>query len=133
MVVLPALALLTTALLFGGSLLYSAAFAAFPFRYLPPPQAGSLLRQAFPHFYLGTLLLAGLTALLLLVIDRSSGVIMAIAALAAVPARQLLMPAINAASDAGDRRRFHGLHGLSVLLGLAQIAAYGWVLLRIAL
>jgi len=39
------LAVLTTALLFGGMTLYSFGFAAFLFSAMPPPQAGALLRR----------------------------------------------------------------------------------------
>ena len=47
-----ALALLTTALLFGGMVLYSFGFAAFLFTALPAETAGPTIRRAFPHFYL---------------------------------------------------------------------------------
>ena len=47
-----------------------------------------------------------------------------------VPARQVLMPAINAATDAGATGRFKGLHTLSVLITLGHIALTGWVLAR---
>jgi hypothetical protein len=49
-----------------------------------------------------------------------------------VPVRQLLMPAINRATDAGQRRRFQWLHGLSVLVTLGHIGASGWVLASLA-
>jgi hypothetical protein len=45
-------ALLTTALLFGGMVLYSFGFAAFLFTALPPDVAGPTIRRAFPPFYL---------------------------------------------------------------------------------
>ena len=45
------LAVLATALLFGGMTLYSFAFAAFLFKALPAPVAGTMLRMAFPLFY----------------------------------------------------------------------------------
>lgn len=38
--------------------------------------------------------------------------------------------AINAATDAGDRRRFAVLHGVSVAITLAHIGAAGVVLAR---
>ena len=53
-------------------------------------------------------------------------------ALSTVPVRQLLMPAINRATDAGDRRRFGWLHGLSVVITLAHIAVCGWLLASLA-
>jgi hypothetical protein len=42
----------------------------------------------------------------------------------------MLMPAINAATDAGDKRRFGQLHGVSVVLQLLQIGLAGYVLTR---
>ena len=45
-------ALLMTALLFGGMVLYSFGFAAFLFTALPAETAGPTIRRAFPHFYL---------------------------------------------------------------------------------
>ncbi len=49
-----------------------------------------------------------------------------------VPTRQLLMPAINAAADAGATRQFKLLHTLSVLVTLVHIGLAGWVLARFA-
>jgi hypothetical protein len=42
----------------------------------------------------------------------------------------MLMPAINAATDAGARRRFQILHAASVAITLAHIATSGFVLVR---
>lgn len=123
-------AILATAFLFGGMMLFSFAFAAFLFSQLPAEQAGSLLRRAFPYFYLWVIVLAALAAVLHLGVDQSSAIWLAGVAATTVPARQQLMPAINAATDAGDKPRFNRLHGASVALGLLQIAAVGYVLLR---
>lgn len=124
------LALLVTALLFGGMVLYSFGFAAFLFTALPAPQAGPVIRRAFPHFYLFVLVTAAVAAALLAVQDALSALILAAVAITVIPARQVLMPAINAATDAGDRRRFAVLHGLSVAVTLAHIGAAGVVLAR---
>jgi len=129
---IPILALLTTALLFGGMVLYAFGFAAFLFTALPAPVAGPTIRRAFPHFYLFVIGTAGLAAALLWPLDRFAAVLMALVALSTVPTRQILMPAINAATDAGNRRRFAWLHGLSVLVTLAHIGAAGAVLARFA-
>ena len=59
------LALLTTALLFGGMALYSFGFAAFLFSALPPAVAGATLRRAFPTFYVFVMGAAALAAALL--------------------------------------------------------------------
>jgi len=123
-------AMIAAAFLFGGMLLYSFGFAAFLFTSLPADDAGALLRRAFPHFYTWVIVTAGLAALLHLGADGVSLALLAAVALTTLPTRQLLMPAINAATDAGDRARFKWLHGLSVLITLAHIGAVGYVLLR---
>ncbi|MDJ0822837.1 MAG: DUF4149 domain-containing protein [Paracoccaceae bacterium] len=123
-------ALLTTALLFGGMVFYSFGFAAFLFKNLPAEKAGHLLRRAFPVFYLCVIACAGLAAALSVPFDLLAAAILAVVALTTIPARQVLMPAINAASDAGHSRRFGVLHGSSVVLGIAQIIAVGWALTR---
>jgi len=126
-----ALAVLTTALLFGGMTLYSFGFAAFLFTALPPDVAGATLRRAFPAFYLFVIGAAAIAAGLLWPLDAvAAGLMMAIA-ITTVPSRQLLMPAINAATDRGLRNRFKWLHGVSVLVTLAHIAASGAVLVRL--
>jgi len=123
-------ALLVTALLFGGMVLYSFGFAAFLFKALEPEQAGRLLRRAFPHFYLFVLGTSTLAALLRFPGDTVGAAALAVVAITVIPARQVLMPAINAASDAGDKRRFGLLHGGSVMLTLTHIALSAWALAR---
>ena len=126
-------ALLITAILFGGMVLYSLGFAAFLFSHLPASDAGTILRKAFPVFYLWCIAVALVAAGLLVFLDTLSAWLVVAIALTTVPARQLLMPAINASSDNNDRRRFNLLHGLSVLLALAQMVVLGYVLTRIAI
>jgi hypothetical protein len=123
-------ALLVTALLFGGMILFSAGFAAILFATLPQTMAGKVLRQAFPHFYLFVLATSAIGAVLLLSRDAVSASLLAAVFASTVPARQLLMPAINAATDAGARRRFQVLHAASVALTLAHVVASGVVLAR---
>ena len=125
------LAVLCTALLFGGMTLYSFGFAAFLFTALPAPTAGAALRKAFPWFYAFVIATAAAAALLWWPHDAKAAALMAAVAMTTVPARQLLMPAINRATDAGQRQRFKWLHGLSVLVTLGHIAATGWVLVRL--
>ncbi|MBN2758909.1 MAG: DUF4149 domain-containing protein [Rhodobacteraceae bacterium] len=124
------LALLATALLFGGMVLYSFGFAAFLFTALPAEMAGKTIRRAFPHFYLFVMGAAGLAALLTWPNDALSALILALIAATTLPTRQILMPAINAATDAGAKARFNLLHGLSVGVTLAHIGLAGWVLAR---
>lgn len=124
------IALLTTALLFGGMLLYSFGFAAFLFSALPPETAGPVLRQAFPHFYLFVIIAAAVAGGMLWSSDALSGGLMAVVALTTLPSRQMLMPAINRATDAGATSQFRTLHGLSVIITLAHIGIVGFVLSR---
>lgn len=126
-----ALAALTTALLFGGMALFSFGFAAFLFSALPPDVAGVTLRRAFPAFYLFVIAAAAIGAGLLWPLDAVAAGLLAAIAITTVPARQLLMPAINAATDQGLRQRFKWLHGVSVLITLAHIVAAGAVLVRL--
>lgn len=125
-----ALALLATAVLFGGMVLYSFGFAAFLFNALPADEAGVLLRRAFPHFYLFVIGAALVAAGLVYWSDPAAAILLALIALTTWPTRSQLMPAINRATDAGDTKRFHRLHGLSVVITLIHIAVAGWVLIR---
>jgi hypothetical protein len=63
--------------------------------------------------------------------DTIAAAVMAAVVLSTIPVRQLLMPAINRATDSGDRSRFKWLHGASVLVTLSHIAVTGWVLARL--
>ena len=123
-------ALLTSALLFGGMVLYSFGFAAFLFTALPAETAGPTIRRAFPHFYVFVIVGSALSAAFLWFIDPVSAAVMAAIAVTTIPTRQVLMPAINAATDAGDKRRFGMLHGLSVVITLIHIVAAAYVLHR---
>lgn len=126
------LSLLVTALLFGGMVLYSFGFAAFVFTALPANVAGPLIRRAFPHFYLFVLISSAVAAGVALAFDPVSSAILVAIAVTTILARQVLMPAINAATDQGAKTRFKVLHTLSVLITLAHIGAAALVLIRIA-
>lgn len=126
-------ALLTTALLFGGMVLYSFGFAVFVFNALPAETAGPLIRRAFPHFYLFVLGTSATAASVVVFSDDwISASLLAVIALTTAFARQVLMPAINAATDTNREGRFKALHGLSVLITLAHISAAGSVIVRLA-
>ncbi len=126
------LALLATALLFGGMVLYSFGFAAFLFTALPPDVAGPTIRRAFPLFYLFVLGVSSVAATLLWPFDPLAAGLLALIAATTLPTRQILMPAINRATEAGARARFRRLHGLSVVMTLVHIALAGYVLARFA-
>ena len=125
-------ALLATALLFGGMVLYSFGFAAFIFTALPTEIAGQTLRRAFPHFYTFVIAAAAAAAALLYRADPVAAGLMLLVLATSLPTRQLLMPAINRATDAGARLQFKLLHSLSVGITLAHIGITGFVLSRFA-
>jgi hypothetical protein len=125
-------AILLSALLFGGMVLYSFGFASFLFSALPAEAAGPLLRRAFPHFYIFVILCALGAAALTVGLDTTSSLILGLIAVTALLARQLLMPAINAATDTGNRARFGILHTGSVLVTLAHIAGSAAVIVRLS-
>lgn len=125
-------ALLTSSLLFGGMLLFAASFAAFLFKCLPPAEASALIRKAFPPFYIFVIVTSLIAASLALTNSLFSASILALISLSTIPTRQILMPAINAASDAKIRQRFLVLHGLSVVITLAHIVAVAFVIIDLA-
>ena len=126
------LATLITALLFGGMLLYSFGFAAFLFTALPSEVAGRTIRRAFPMFYLFVLGCSATAAGVLWAGHLPGAGLLALVAVTVLPTRQLLMPAINRATDTGAKGRFKTLHGLSVAITLTHIALTGTVLARLA-
>lgn len=123
-----ALLLLTLALLFGGMVLYSFGFAAFLFSAMPADLAGPLLRKAFPHFYMFVLLTALIAAAFAGFVDAAMASVLLTIALTTAVTRQVLMPAINRATDAGAKTSFKWLHSLSVLITLGHIGAVAYIL-----
>ncbi|MFY9347335.1 MAG: DUF4149 domain-containing protein [Orrella sp.] len=123
-------ALLVTALLFGGMLLFSFGFAAFVFSALPADQAGPTIRRAFPHFYIFVLVTSVIAAALLWSKDDVSAILLAVIAITTIPTRQFLMPAINRATDSGAKALFDKLHKLSVFITISHMVMTGVVLAR---
>jgi hypothetical protein len=121
---------LLVAILFGGMVLYSFGFAAFIFHALPPEVAGPTIRRAFPYFYLFVIVSSVISSILISPFDLISAAFLALIAITTLPTRQILMPAINRATDRADRASFKLLHGLSVAITLSHIFMSGWVLLR---
>lgn len=124
------LAMLLAALLFGGMILYAFGFAVFLFSALPPEIAGQAIPQAFPHFY-SFVMATGLAAAgLTWPRDPLSGSLLILIALTTLPVRQILMPAVNRATDSQAKTQFKWLHGASVVLTLGHIVLAGVVLAR---
>ncbi|WP_147125179.1 DUF4149 domain-containing protein [Shimia ponticola] len=125
---LPALSLILTAALFGGMVLYSFGFAALVFKLFDQTQARYALRHAFPPYYLVVMITAALAAVPSAFVNATTAIILALTALTTLYARQILMPQINTATDAGETGKFKLLHGVSVILQLIQIAVVAYAL-----
>jgi hypothetical protein len=120
---------LALALAFGGMTFFSAVMAPLVFTKLPFETAGGFIRQVFPWYYLSIGLVAVVAAAAALF--AGAGLVALMAALVAVGfwfARQVLMPRINAARDAGADTTFNRLHRFSVIINGVQ-----WLLLAVAL
>ncbi len=117
-------------------MLYSFGFAPMVFSIMPADDAGRFIPAAFHWYYLFVIATAGLGGAILLLWNSWSGVLTIVIAVAAIYARQVLMPQINAARDEQLRgnpdakRRFGRLHGISVALNFVQLIAAGYVLNR---
>lgn len=130
------LSLLASATLLGGMMLFSFGFAPLVFKTLDVGEAGRMLRQAFPWYYLFVLAIAALGAALLFSVDQSSSLVMVTIASIALYTHQRLMPQINAARDQqalgtlDANKRFARLHGVAVFLNFLQLFGAGFVLFR---
>jgi hypothetical protein len=116
-------------LLIGGMGFFSFIVAPTAFRVLPEAEAGRFVRGLFPHYYLFVIATAALSVVGLIGPSPVGSKIMVGVLIAAVVARQVLMPAINAArdrwmgGDASAKRRFGLLHGASVVVNMLQLTA----------
>lgn len=138
MTVLAAIALICTAMLFGGMAFFAACVAPVVFARLPPEWAGRFIRGLFPIYYLWVLGTAAAAAFALLSIRPLDGLVLAAVAAVTAWLRQSLMPRINALSDAaqaGDaaaKAGFDRAHRLSVQVNVAQMVVALVVLARFA-
>ncbi len=122
------LSILAVASLFGGMLLFSIGFGTLAFKLLNKATARKLIRDTFPYFYLFVLFNSALAAVFCYYADARACVLMGIICATTIPNRQLLMPAINQASDKGDKKTWGKLHGLSILVTLTHIGLAGTAL-----
>ncbi|MEE4299422.1 MAG: DUF4149 domain-containing protein [Pseudomonadales bacterium] len=132
------------AMLVGGLLFTAGTTAPVAVAVLPEDAAARFLRAFWPRYYAAGAWGGTALALCLAILTPGSplgaaysGLLTALAGFlaACMWGAQLMIPAINAARDAGDGARFGRLHGLVLLLtgaglvaGLVFLAALGWVL-----
>lgn len=110
----------------GAMLFFSACVAPLVFMRLEAAIAGRFIRALFPWYYGFGLAGSALGALLCAGVAPMAAALSLASALGFLLARQVLMPAINAARDAAmadpaAARRFDRLHRASVLLNLVQV------------
>ena len=115
------LLLLLVSFLFGGMLLFSVGFGSLSFKFLEPVEARKFIRKTFPYFYGFVLGISALLVILSFNVSKTIAALGLIIFLTAVPTSQILMPAINKASDLKRRRKFITLHTLSVVITLMHI------------
>lgn len=116
-----------TGVLLGAMLFFSGVVAPLVFVKLDGAVAAKFIRQVFPWYYLVVILVSGGAALALAAFCPWEALALAGVCGAGLLARQVLMPAINRARDAGlagdeaAGRRFSRLHRLSVWINAAQM------------
>ncbi len=119
------LSILSVASLFGGMLLFAASFGTLAFRLLNKETARMLIRNTFPYFYLFVIVNSALAVVVCYYVNATACALMGTICVTTIPNRQVLMPAINHASDSGNKKTWAKLHGLSVLITIAHIGIAG--------
>ena len=115
------IALLLSSFLFGGMLLFRVGFGTLSFKFLEPPVARAFIRKTFPYFYGYILVVSALIILFSLKISNLTAALPFSIFITTIPTARVLMPAINRASDAKQKRNFLLLHTLSVMIPLLHI------------
>ncbi len=125
---LPLLIVLLASGAWSGAIVFQSAIVApAVFGELDMAGARRVLRRLFPRFFLLgiglTLLALGAASFLQTDVSvRKWTIAILVAMLVAIGISLALVPAINRAGDAGERRRFAVLHGASVLMTLLSLA-----------
>ena len=114
------IALLLTSFLFGGMLLFSVGFGTLSFKFLEAPIARTFIRKTFPYFYVYVLVVSALIFLVCFNISNLTSALAFSIFITTIPTSRVLMPAINNASDA-KQKKFVLLHTVSVLITLLHI------------
>ena len=113
--------LLLVSFLFGGMLLFSVGFGTLSFKFLEASIARAFIRKTFPYFYGYVLAVSALIVLFSFNISNLTAALACSIFITTIPASTVLMPAINKASDAKQKRKFVLLHTGSVLITLFHI------------
>lgn len=120
-------AVFTLALTLGGMVFFAAITAPTVFHALDADAGAKFLRKIFPRYYLYMAIVSGIAGATVAKEDLYAGLATLGLCALFVWARQILMPAINAARDgehAGDAAqgaRFAKLHRVSVIVNIFQM------------
>ena len=109
-------------------MLFAVGFGPIVLKNLEGKVARLFIRNTFPHFYLFVLVSSFLAAVTVFVFVPFASMALLAIFFSTIPARQILMPAINAATDDGDWKKFKLLHALSVVITVIHIVIAGVVL-----
>jgi Ca2+/Na+ antiporter len=111
----------------GIMLFFSVVVAPTVFKVLPMEWSSKYVRNFFPKYYLSLGILSLLAAIFSP--NRLNLIILLIAAASFLFLLLYLTRQINFAKDNGHEKRFHLLHGLSVIINLGQISAFIYLLI----
>ena len=131
-------ALLGSAAVAGGILLFASVVAPATFAALDATAGQRYLRRVFPRYYLFLIVAAAIASACAIGFHPRLGMLLALIALSTLVIRQVVMPMINAARDAelaGDPAaggRFRLLHRAAVVVNVLQLAVAGFVMFRLA-
>jgi len=115
------------AMLFGSMLFFAAIVTPAAFKSLDKEQTGRYLQTLFPRYYLWGLIIAIIATVSATLISWPVTAPLACVAMGFWFTRQWLLPSIEQfraparTGDTGAQQRFKRLHGLSVLIHLAQM------------
>lgn len=135
---LETIALVATAAVVGGIVLFASVVAPSTFAALDAASGQRFLRRVFPRYYLYLILASGLGSACIVAFHPRLGALLAAIALSTLVVRQVLVPRINASRDAelaGDAAagaRFKLLHRATVMINVLQLLLACVVLFRLA-
>jgi hypothetical protein len=112
----------------GIMLFFTVVVAPTVFKVLPVEWSSKYVRNFFPKYYACLGLMT--TACIFTAPDGDSKILLAICAVLFAFTLFYLTGKINAAKDQGQNRRFHLLHGASVLINLFQLIAFIYLLVK---
>ncbi|MDG2034025.1 MAG: DUF4149 domain-containing protein [Rhodospirillales bacterium] len=131
--------LVSSATLMGSMVFFSGVMAPLIFIKLDEGTAGQFVRSIFPWYYLVIAGMSLIGSVSLVIIQPLPSAILAVIAIAAFLARQVLMPRINehrakmVGGDNGAERAFQRLHSFSVWINNGQLIGSFTVLIMLGL